>query len=128
MWLTESRLVAVQCDHDCALECFVREFSFATRHQRFMCVRIENRMIDVALLIYVHQFVVSNVLMFRKLHSNETAFEYKWWSSNRSCLKCTHHCVLFFVVQQTMHTLLEFLPKIEAIRLQSGRTFQPFLH
>lgn len=63
MWLTKSWLVAVECYHDCALERLVRKFPFATRHQRFMCGRVENRMINIALLVDVHQFVVSDVLI-----------------------------------------------------------------
>lgn len=76
MRLTEPWLVTIQRYHDGTLECLVREFAFAAWNQRSVSVRIEYCLVDLALLLDIHQTVFAHTIIGNFLQQEHTNFEF----------------------------------------------------
>lgn len=104
MRLTEAWLVAIEGDHDGALQRTMTEATITTLHQRIMDSRIEDGSIDFTSFLDIHEAIVLGTLV-RLLQG-----------------------ALHLGAQKLIDTLLKFGPEVEAIFLQSWCAFKPALY
>lgn len=104
MRLAEARLVAVEGDHDGALQRAMTEATIASLHQRIMHGWIENGSIHFSTFLDIHETIVLSLLV--------------------GLLQGALH----LGAQKLIDTLLKLGPKVKAILLQSRCTLQPALH